>query len=163
MEDTVVAGALKEQFAKTWETLREIVQAFPEDEWENGETVRDVPVRWGYHIVATADGYAKDRSTEGHNVKPDFELDWENADIKRLPDRETFAGLIDLAQQRVDQWLDSMQDAGLFAAETAYPWAGQCVLGRAIYALRHNQHHIGELNAILRRRGLLNEQGGKWH
>jgi hypothetical protein len=39
------------------------------------------------------------------------------------------------------------------------PWTGGTRLDRAIYSLRHSQHHLGQINAELRRKGV---SRGEW-
>ena len=52
----------------------------------------------------------------------------------------------------------SLADEGLLADEPLYPHAGTKVLGRALYPLRHTQHHLGELHSELRRRDIARPQ-----
>jgi hypothetical protein len=54
----------------------------------------------------------------------------------------------------VQQRLTTLNDAALLEPETVHPWTGATRIGKMIYNLRHIQHHLGEVNAELIRRGI---------
>ena len=54
----------------------------------------------------------------------------------------------------VATWLATLDDAALLKETSPGDWRGNCLLDLAMYLLRHSQHHLGELNAELRRRGI---------
>jgi hypothetical protein len=62
-------------------------------------------------------------------------------------------------EAKVKQWLLKRSDEEFFQPQTICEWTGATVLDRAIYALRHTQHHTGQINSELRRRGL---PRGEW-
>jgi hypothetical protein len=45
-------------------------------------------------------------------------------------------------------------DSDLEAKETFFPWTGSTLLSRALYTLRHTQHHLAELSAELGQHGV---------
>ena len=61
---------------------------------------------------------------------------------------------LDEVEAQVQSWLDGLGDAGLLESETRCPWTGDYVLCRALYLLRHVQHHLAQMNTELRRRGI---------
>jgi hypothetical protein len=79
---------------------------------------------------------------------------WEGAPVERLPDQREMLGFIDHVETHALDWLRSKGDEDLLAGQDECRWTGPNLLSRCIYAVRHAQHHIGELNAELRRRGL---------
>ena len=60
-------------------------------------------------------------------------------------------GYLARVNARLETWLAATD---FLAPETVYPWTGASVLSRAMYLLRHCQHHVAELYLELTRRGL---------
>ena len=81
-------------------------------------------------------------------------MDWEGAKPEQLPTQEQTLLYLNEVQPKVEDWLKETSDSELLSPDTEYPWTGGSVLSRALYLLRHNQSHLGELNAELRRREL---------
>lgn len=54
----------------------------------------------------------------------------------------------------VEERLAKFDDAALLEPEKPHPWAGQTRMCKILYVLRHTQHHLGEVNAELSRRGI---------
>jgi uncharacterized damage-inducible protein DinB len=54
----------------------------------------------------------------------------------------------------VERRLAKLDDAALLEPEELHPWTGQTRMDRLLYVLRHSQHHLGEMNAELTRRGI---------
>ena len=81
-------------------------------------------------------------------------MDWEAATPEQLPTQEQVLIYLNEVQSEVEKWLIKASDSELLLPDVEYPWTGGSVLGRALYLLRHNQSHLGELNAELRRREL---------
>jgi hypothetical protein len=53
-----------------------------------------------------------------------------------------------------EEKLGKLDDAALLQPEKAHPWTGQTRMGKLLCNLRHIQHHLGEVNAELIRRGI---------
>ena len=84
-------------------------------------------------------------------------FEWEDATPEQFPTREQVLEYMNEMQTRVEAWLKGMKDSDLLSPDTSFdspPRMGGSVLGRAMYLLRHSQHHLGELNGELRRREL---------
>ena len=79
---------------------------------------------------------------------------WEGAPVEQLPDQQEMLGFIDHVEAHALDWLGGKSEEQLLAPQGDCRWTGPKLLSRCIYAVRHAQHHIGELNAELRRRGL---------
>ncbi len=156
---TCITEDLIEQFKRTWRTLREIVEKTPEAEWKAGSDNYLIPARLTYHILFTADLYATPMSYEEYKPHRTYKLNWETAKPEELPSREMMMVYIGNTEKKVNGWIQELGSEGLLKEQDDYDWTGKTPLGRALYILRHNQNHIGEINAELRRRGL---EGGKW-
>jgi hypothetical protein len=148
-----IVDQLVDHFGRTWQELRGAILKTPAEEWLLGTTDYLIPARLAYHIVFSADLYAIQMGYEEYKPHRKYMLDWECAS-EDLPSREDLFGFINETEATVKQWLIDLGDEGLLEAETQYRWTGKLRLGRALYALRHNQWHIAEINTILRERGL---------
>jgi hypothetical protein len=149
-----IIESLIDQFGRTWQELRNAVMKTSSEEWRRGTDDYLIPARLAYHILFTADMYATHMGYEEYKPHRKYKLDWENAPVDELPSREALFTLVNETEVTVKQWLIDLGDEGLLRDEDKYPWTGERILDRALYALRHNQWHIGELNAILRARDL---------
>lgn len=149
-----ITEELIDQFGRTWRELRDAVTKTPADEWRKGDTDYLIPARLAYHIVYSADSYATHRGYKEHRPYRRFKLNWEAATPDELPSREQLFTYINETEVAVKEWLLGLGDEGLLEEQVDYEWTGERRLGRALYLLRHNQWHIGELNALLCTRGL---------
>jgi hypothetical protein len=152
MSDTTISVSLIEQFARSWEVLRDAVRQFPAEQWRCGEIDYLIPPRLALHVIEAAEFYAGD-TPEGFHFGGRFGVDWEGSPAEQFPDQEEMLRYLDEVQAQVEAWLRGLSDADLLLPGQAFPWTGRCVLDRAIYVLRHTHQHIGEMNAELRRRG----------
>jgi len=68
-----------------------------------------------------------------------------------------------LAEMRaiVEEGLSRLDDAALLEPEQVHPWMGQTRVGKMLFPLRHSQHHLGEINGELKRRGIRGYR--RWH
>jgi len=147
-----IADAVAEQFTRTWHVLRAQIDLFPEEKWRRGIDDYLIPSRLAYHLIEAAEFFSGE-TPDGFAWGARFGVDWEGARPDQLPTRTQTLGYLDEVEGRVDEWLQSMDDSVMLSGHP-FPWTGDTVLQRAMYLLRHNQHHIAELNLELRRRGL---------
>ncbi len=148
-----IRKSLVEAFARTWSMCQDAIESIAEEHWQAGDIEYLIPARIMYHVLETADFYSSSTpegfvwgqrfKTEGQPDRPEKSLTKEQA--------QTYLKEI---VEKVDGWLQGMNDAAFLAAEKAFPWTGSAVLGRALYLLVHCHQHLGEINAELRQRGL---------
>ena len=148
-----VVDQLIDQLGRTWQELRDAIVKTPAEEWRQGATDYLIPARLAYHVLFVADMYATPMGYEEYKPHRRYKIDWEGP-AEAMPNREDLFTMINETEVNVKQWLLDLGDEGLLEEETQYPWTGERKLGRVLYLLRHNQWHIGELNAILRARGI---------
>jgi len=154
MSTISIGTQLAEQFGRTWQMLKQAVEELPEAEWRRAEVISLVPARHACHVVEAADFYSAavppDQFPWGRRIGG-F---WDAMSAGKLPAREQVLEYLDEVARNVDSWLRGSSDADLLSPETLFPWTGHSVLSRALYLLRHSQHHVAEINAELRRRAL---------
>ena len=149
MDEATMRDSLVRQFVRSWGMVEEAIRSFSADEWRTGDVDYLTPARLAYHIIETAEFYAgetPDGFPSGHR----FGCDWEGAEPDDLPTREAILAYLADARTQVGGWL---REVDLLAADVAFPWTGGCILDRALYLLRHNHHHVGEMWSEIKRRG----------
>ena len=133
---------------------RQEIANIPELEWRRGEVDYLIPARHLCHVVVTADFYTGDTPADRYDWNRLFDGDWEGMSPEQLPDKDTALQALDRMREHVGAHLRALDDEALCAAETLAPWTGPTVMHKTLYWLRHFQHHLGEMHAELRRRGI---------
>jgi hypothetical protein len=149
-EDPLVSGFVR-QFDCVWRTLREAIEGFPDDEWREGEDPFLMPARQAMHALLCADIYT--RPEEMDAVLGRFGAKWWEAEPHELPTQAQLLDYLEEARQRTEAWVVGLGRDGLLspgAGAPEFPTGMEFVT----YAMRHLQHHTGELCAEQKRRGL---------
>lgn len=153
----LIARSLAEQFDRLWSSMRDALAKCPDDQWRQGDVDWLIPARLAVHAIQACDFYS------GEN--PDsfdwnaLGCSWEDSKPEALPSRDATLEYLDRVVIGVRTWLADLGDAGLLQEEKHFPWTGRLIMDRAIYSVRHAQHHLGQINAELRRRDL---PRGEW-
>lgn len=157
MSDVRIGDVLARQYDRVWGTLRAAISRLSDAQWHQSECDWLAPVRLAYHIVETAEFYSGG-SPDGYKWGS-LGGDWEGSPAADLPSQKQMLDFIDRVQPAVRKWLVECDDASFLSAEPVFQWTGSTRLDRALYSLRHSQHHLGQINAELRRKGL---PRGEW-
>ena len=144
------AEALADQFLRTLSMLKLAIATYPEDGWREGETLYQRPAGMALHIVQALDTFSAVQAG-GQSGDPLGEINWEDREASRLPSQDAVQSYLELVEERLAQFIAG---SDLEADETLFPWTGSSLLSRALYALRHTQHHLADLAMELQRRGL---------
>jgi uncharacterized damage-inducible protein DinB len=150
----VIVTAVENHFRRICDMWRDEIANIPEEEWRRGDIDYLIPARHLCHVVVTNEFYSGDASADGYDWRGGFQGDWEGMTPAELPDREESLRALDVMQATVAARLAAVDDEMLCAPETLMPWTGATLADRTLYWLRHFQHHLGELHAELRRRGI---------
>lgn len=142
--------ALADQFLRTLFMLRTAVETFPAETWVEGETDYQRPAGLALHIVQTIDLYSALKPGEGSG-DPLAQVNWEEQDSSKLPSQEELLRFLGQTEERLANFI-ATSDLG--AAEELFPWTGSTLLSRALYCLRHTQHHLADMAMELQRRGM---------
>jgi hypothetical protein len=141
------AEALADQFMRALGMFRRAVEAFPADEWRKGDTPYQRPAGLATHVAESVHGYCALRPGE---FSDGLGVDWEEQDSSKLPSQEQLFRYLDQVERDLAGYL---AEADLSAAEELFRWTGATLLSRAIYNLRHLQHHLAEMCLELHCRG----------
>ena len=135
-----------EQYDHTWRVLERIAADFDEEAWLHAGCGNATPVRIAFHILQAVKYYLDDPTTIHFPSGKPFEQDCRDAAEENLPSQRDIVECIDDLRSKTQQWLSGME----FEAENhSFRWAGQSKLGVALFLLRHNMYHLGELSALL--------------
>lgn len=139
----------KNQYGHFWRTYRSICGSFDRDSWTKLGFNLTQPDRLALHILQSTFFYIKGRvpliCSDGTRIEgPSAELPKD-----ALPDSEEILHLLEGVEQECGRWLDTLD---FDAPNEKFPWAGGSAAGVALFLLRHNQHHLGEMNGLLNER-----------
>lgn len=156
MSENRIGQCIADQFDRVFSSLRDAIGKCPDDQWISGDVDWLIPARQAFHAVRSADFYR-------HRSREEFHCpiagDWEKTPLAELPARPALLEYLQHTQGAMKQWLTQQSDEAILADEKAFPWTGRTILDRAVYALRHVEHHLAQINSELRRRNL---PRGKW-
>lgn len=143
------AEAVADQFIRTFAMLREAVGRFSEEAWIEGESNYQRPAGLALHIAQTVGMYSALKPGGAFN-DPLMQVNWESPDPSVFPTTDEFLDFLDRVEARMASFL---KEADLEAVEGQFPWTGSTKLSRALYTLRHTQHHLADMAMELQRRG----------
>jgi hypothetical protein len=146
---TPTGSALAGQFRAAFAGLRDIIGKLPDDEWYEGSTRDQIPARRADHAIASARHHCRLPGGRGPRVRGNTpEASWRS--------REDMLGYLDGTARQVEALLEATTDEQFAAPTRRFPTA----LEHWLYALRHLQHHVGQLSSTLRER---RRPPMKWH
>ncbi|MEM8873737.1 MAG: hypothetical protein AAGD32_05700 [Planctomycetota bacterium] len=147
-----VTQALRTEFKEAFRMFADAVARLDDTAWGEGEpTWTEVPARISMHILLTAEFYvSKDR--DATDWEPGGLRYWDSP-IDALPDRAATLAEIERVATLVDTYLVENGDDGLRGGKAETAGEGQSRVAWMVYALRHLQHHVGQLSAQCKIRG----------
>lgn len=150
LEANPQAEALADQFMRALSMLRIAVRAFTEEAWLEGETLYQRPAGLALHIAQANFTYSSLKPGE-RSEDPLMQISWGERDSSKLPSQEELQRFLDTVEMRLANFIAK---SDFQAKEEQFPWTGFTVLSRALYTLRHIQHHLADMAMELQRRGL---------
>ncbi|MHA1975473.1 MAG: DinB family protein [Candidatus Hodarchaeales archaeon] len=148
-----MGNVLSEEFRHSWQILRQAIENISIDDWNKNMT------DWSfsstvYHIIETADFYIGN-TPEGMEWGKRAGFSWEEDDEETISTRLsslTKAYLIDYLNEienEISHFLEESTEQDLFSTDE-FDDGNLLIIKKMLYLLRHNMHHIGELNKTLR-------------
>jgi len=157
MDDTVFIAACQENYGAMFQMLRRTLNLCPKVLWDD-RTIGEPFWQRAYHALFFTDFYL---SESPESFKPTFFVKGaENLEQYQgsVPTRKQLLEYLGSIGQNCEKALAGITSAALTGANT-FPWTGATLAHRLVYNIRHTQHHIGDLNAILSR---YNDKAAEW-
>ena len=148
----VIAASINRQFARMLGSLIDAMEKLDEAGTRAGDVDFLIPGRLAYHVLGSVDFYTEAAPNRAMINK--LGGHWEKSPVAELPSKERLVEYAVALRGKIAAYLATVPDAVMLAPGTGFDWTGETVLERLVYALRHAQHHVGQINAELRRRGL---------
>ena len=149
-----LASILTGQWTRVWNMWEEMIRAIPESEWRTGDIDYLIPARHCVHVLLCDDAFTQDIPLDQYDDSKLFDVREWGTPPGELPNKQMALSKIAESREIVRERLEQLDDAILLEPEKVHPWAGQTRLEKLLYVLRHSQHHLGEINAELTRRGI---------
>ncbi|MHA2365864.1 MAG: DinB family protein [Candidatus Hodarchaeales archaeon] len=143
---------LLNQFNSSWSMLHQAIENIPEKMWL--DTKNDWSFSFNvYHIIETANFYIKNDPKDmiwGKRANIDWNNDSESNIIEKKSKitKNDLLIYLDETKVTISEVLESMADNELMSKDD-FKWFNS-IIEKLLYLLRHNMHHIGELNKTLR-------------
>lgn len=134
------------QYAHTWRIFTGIVAEFEVEAWLRSGYGSMTPARTAFHLLKGVKYYIEDDSELTFASGVPFDLDMDKVAAEELPTQADVVAMAGELQARTAAWLSELD---LEASNETFPWAGKSQLGVALFLLRHNLYHLGELSALL--------------
>jgi hypothetical protein len=151
-EKHTISDILLYQFQDKWRILKQAIEKIPEKKLHNGKG--DWTYSWNiYHIIETADFYIRDTHEDMEWGKK-ARVDWDKDSKEKIKEKkskitkEVILNYLEEIDKKVTDVLINLSDEDIMKKDGFY-WFDS-ILGKLIYLLRHNHHHIGELAYALR-------------
>jgi hypothetical protein len=146
MDTGFITTEVADQFERIFGLLRKGIGLFSPGHWRESETNYMRPAGLVYHSLETVDFYTSGKNTDDYPWGHRFNLEWEEKDSSKFPTQEEMLVYLEEMEARVREWLEHADPT---STEALHPGTGKTLLGKAIYILRHTQHHTAELGVVL--------------
>lgn len=142
------------QLERSLQSLEEAINRCDERLWrceDGGHGVWGV-ARQAYHAIESVDFYSR-LSPAGFEFSRQLGANWEDDPVDGLPSREALLAYVSDVRTRAARHLAGVTSEAFLAAD-GFPGTGGTALDTVLYNIRHLQHHVGQINLMLRKGGL---------
>ena len=148
MKDSLFLDICRNEYHALFEMAHKAINHCPEELWSNE---RKDPPYWllVYHTAFYLDFYLRAAPEEFEtrfDISGPFDL---AAKMKRTLSKKELKNYLISIKRRCNRVLASLRSKELEGKNT-YTWTGPTLAHRLVYNVRHAQHHIGQLNLMLR-------------
>ncbi len=134
------------QYAHTWRVFEGIVKDFDDTSWFHAGCGTMSPASAAFHILKGVKYYIEDSSAMVFSSGKSFESSPAAMKREELPSQSDIVAGIGELKAKTEKWLSEID---LNSENKSFGWAGATQLGVALFMLRHNLYHIGELSCLL--------------
>lgn len=156
MSDTIhppLTRALVREHSEAFRMFRDAVTRLNDEQWGEGQpTWTEVPARVALHTLLCADYYISPGNDQ--YIMPQHGIHFWDVPIDQLPDRQETLKWIDTIEQATVDYLTTNSDEGLLNIRAESARREQSKAEWLTYALRHLTHHVAQLSAECKKRGI---------
>ncbi len=152
-KNVYLGEVLSQEFHHTWQMLRQAIKNITPSKWN--ERIHDWSFSFTvYHIIETAEFYNRN-TPEGMEWGKRAGFSWtENSDeeiLERMAalTKEDMVNYLNDIEESITKYLANVSVEDLFTTD-GFDNGKLLIIKKLLYLLRHNMHHIGELNKFLR-------------
>jgi hypothetical protein len=132
--------------------LEDGLRKIPDSHWRQGQNDHLIPVRIAYHIMIGLEWFVTTLPENEHRKTRRYNLDWKGP-VEPMPERYLMLEDLSWINKRIVDWFAEWRQRESEEARDGKQ------LKKALYFLRHTQHHLGEFCATAR---LLNLERPAW-
>lgn len=146
-------GETELAFLASLQMLTEGIEKIPDHLWRQ-EHSDDylIPVRITYHIFLGLEWFVSTVPPEEHRKTRRYNLDW-TGPVDAMPDRQEMLADLEWMTGRIHEWFAAWMQEAAEGVDSSPR------MEKALYFLRHTQHHLGEFCAVAR---LLQQERPAW-
>jgi hypothetical protein len=137
---------LLQQYDHFWKVFTRLVNEFDDKAWINTGRKATIPAKLSFHILHATQYYIKDTTITKFESNKSFEQNIENAKTDDLPSISDILQSIKVFSELTKEWLKTLD---IQSKNEDFTWAGNTKLGIALFLLKHNSFHLGELSSLL--------------
>lgn len=134
---------IAEAFSDTLQMFQDGIKNIPDTHWREGRGDVLIPARIAYHIFIGLEWFVTALPEDEHRKTRRYSLN-EKGPVTDLPDRQVVLDDLAWMTGRIQAWFAD------WARDVAEGTDRAFRLKKALYFLRHTQHHVGELSATAR-------------
>lgn len=138
---------VEEAFLASIHMLQDGVGKIPDNRWREGCKEYLIPARIAYHILMGIEWFVSNVPPREHIATRHFHdknAAGELAPIETLPDRQQYLEDLSWITDQACVWFSTWKQEEATGINNPFR------LKKALYFLRHTQHHIGEFSAVAR-------------
>ncbi len=123
--------------------LEDGIRRLPDEKWRQGPDDYLIPARIAYHIFKGLEWLINELPPEEFKRTRRYALNWLDS-VAPMPSQADLLADLPWLRGQITIWLDQAEKLDPCSAE------GRAKAGKALYFLRHTQHHVGEFSIICR-------------
>ena len=147
--------AIARQYRLSWDMLDEIMAQCSDAVWRL-EVPPPISIgRSMFHTLQSTQRYCRTNSKQRVEMDPfDFGGHELKVAMKDFPSIDQVREYSFEVRERVIKWLSGLSEKDLNSESKSFRWTGHTAGERLLYTLKHINHHIGQMNLILRQQGI---------
>jgi uncharacterized damage-inducible protein DinB len=147
--------AIARQFLLSWDMLDEIMGRCSDAVWRR-ECPPPISIgRAVFHTLQSAQRYCRTHSRQRVEMDPfNFGGNELKVAMQDFPNIEEVREYSVAVRKRAIEWLKRLSKNDLNSESKSFRWTGNTAGERILYTLKHFNHHLGQINLILRQQGI---------